>query len=227
MSKLLTSSRQLTDLLVKSKAGDFAATLALSDYASNLTPKLAMSEEHAQISVLRKTDPSSYLKTIGLLILRLNGQFNVARPMNTEQIADLTARIGKKFYYLRLAELFYVFDQAVSGRYGPAYQSLDSETVMSWIEKYDVTERTPVAIAVSSERAEQKQGKLSDSEYGDFLQRVADGHKTHVEAAKRISDDWRTAQNEARARYVREKAAGLVKDYSNEDQPDSDHETVP
>ena len=146
--------------------------------------------------------------------------------MNTEQIADLTARIGKKFYYLRLPELLYAFDQAVSGRYGPAYQSLDSETVMSWIEKYDVTERTPVAIAVTAEKVEQKQDRLSDSEYADFLKRVKEGKKTEVESQRRVSDNWRDAQNDARARYLREKAAGIVQDYSNENQPDANHESA-
>ena len=127
------------------------AALSLSKYATALTPALAMNPANKQLSVLRKEDEANYLKMIALLLMRTAELLNVsaANSLSTIQTADLAIRIGQAYYYLRMEELVYVFNRAQNGIYGKDYNRLDAPTVMGWLERYDVDERTPLAIQMN------------------------------------------------------------------------------
>ncbi|MDB5240105.1 MAG: hypothetical protein JWP57_730 [Spirosoma sp.] len=191
----------------------------LSRFCAALTPAQALSPENKQLSVLKKEDETHYLKVVALLLTRCRELLNI-KPENSlsvMQTVDLAYRIGKDYYYLRLEEILYVIQQATSGRYGKDYNRLDAATVMGWLERYDVEERTPLVVNRSQQPVVESAQPLNDEELDKFYQRVAAGEKTDVPANRRVSDDFRDAQNAARLRYVSEKAEGIVQDYSKED----------
>lgn len=156
------------------------AALSLSKYASSLTPAVAMNPANKQLSVLRKEDEASYLKVIAMLLMRTAELLNVsaANSLSTIQTADLTVRIGKQYYYLRMEELVYVFNRAQNGVYGKDYNRLDAPTVMGWIEQYDVNERTPLVVSLHERAAQQSDQKAvrhaSDEELQEYVNRVAE-----------------------------------------------------
>lgn len=136
-------------MLIASKAGDYGAALQLSQAAADLTPALAM-QNPQQLSGLKRENEGNYLKLISLLLMRVMELLNVTNTLSAAQLADLAVRIGKKYYYLRLEELVYVFQQAQNGAYGKDYNRLDSTIIMEWIDRYDVDERTPLVVSVAT-----------------------------------------------------------------------------
>lgn len=173
-----------------------------------------MREEMA-LSGLRKADEAAYLKTIGLLLLRTMELLNATNSLTTAQIADLTVRISKQYYYFRLDELVYVLDRGAQGEYGRDYNRVDAGLIMGWLEQYDTTERLwAVEEARQQAYVETPTEPLSDELLGKLYQRVRAGEKTEiVHVAPRFSEQEKQQQDEARLRYIAEKRAGIVEDY--------------
>ncbi len=189
--------------------GSLEASMSLSRYCTELTPFNAQSHVSAQLSLLRKESEKGYLKAISLLIIRLTESLNITNTLSVNQIADLAVRIGKRFYYLRLPELMYVFQRASDGAYGSDYNRLDAAKVLGWIERYDLEERLT---AIESQRGtfDETAKPLNDEQLTAFYKRVADGEKTvnteHLRNSERnLPEAAKFA--EARLRYVKEKNA--------------------
>ncbi|MBO0947556.1 hypothetical protein [Fibrella forsythiae] len=168
--------------LLQGKAGDMGAALSLSKYATSLTPAMAMHPANKQLSVLRKEDEAKYLKVIATLLMRTAELLNVsaANSLSTIQTADLAIRIGKSYYYLRLEELVYVFNRAQNGVYGKDYNRLDAPTVMGWLDRYDIDERTPLVLSmnqVAAAKLENPDMQPDERAKREYLERArAAGH---------------------------------------------------
>lgn len=208
-------STTLIARLANSITGVYKETVKLNEYVADLTPATAMNAPGVPLSQLRRYDEASYFKTIAMVLTRAIEQLNATNTLTNNQITDLTVRISKRFYYLKLDELLYVIQQATDGRYGRDFNRIDTTSVFDWITRYDVEERSPLVVAESTAPVDiEKAPKLDDEGLKAFHERVAAGEKTQrAPEPKRYSDD-RTKQNEARARYLREKSAGIVQDYS-------------
>ena len=189
--------------------------MLLGDYAEELTPFKLLNEPGAAISVLRRYDEKSYLKAISLLLTRCSVILNATNTLTDFQIGDLAVRIGKRYYFLKLEEILYVIQQATNGAYGKDFNRIDSIVVMGWLDAYDVNERTPLVSSVSSYKVDETPARMNDVELNQYYQRVADGHKTATESTTRLADLEKAKQDEARKRYVEEKAKGIVEDSQN------------
>ncbi|MBN8826469.1 MULTISPECIES: hypothetical protein [unclassified Spirosoma] len=201
--------------LAVSFAGDYKTSIYLSKYTANLTPEKAINAPGVQLSVIRRHNESSFYKTISLLLDRAKILLNATNTLTPIQISDCAARIAKHYYYLKIDEILLVIQRAVDGYYGKDYNRIDGGVVMEWIRRYDVEERTPLVVASSTEPVEiEKKEKLTAEGLDDFYKKASTTKNPMPKPEpKRVSDD-RQKQAEARARYLAEKRAGIVQDYS-------------
>ena len=107
---------------------------------SNLTVEVAMKQEH-QLSALKKEDQRTSEFLISLMVELIAEQFNVKETFSPLQMLDCTLSIMERFWYLRPEEILYAFKQAKLGHYGPVYNKLDSQTILTWLHKYDTEDR--------------------------------------------------------------------------------------
>lgn len=143
----------------------------ISEFCTDLTPMRAMQPDLPQLSLLRRQDENLFRKAVGLALIRLTETLNITNTLNTTQIANLTTKIGKTYYYLRFEELLYVFERGAGGKLGPSYNKLDTEIIEKWIEYYDVHERTDVAISLANS-GHTFAKPLSDEELRDFYEKA-------------------------------------------------------
>lgn len=78
---------------------------------------------------------------------------NVGKTMNDLQIARTADLILDEFFYLKPEDFKLCFDRALMGKYGVAFDRLDTQIVFSWLYKY------------CGDRAE----KADDSSYQDHV----------------------------------------------------------
>lgn len=199
----LTSSLQLIASLAQAQTGELSSAMELSRYCSNLTPVAAMSPVTAPLSLLRREHETDYLKAIALLVMRAMELVNATNTLSTTQIADLTMRIGKTYFYLRLPEILLCFQRAADGAYGTDYNRIDAAKVMGWLEQYDVNERTPAAerLRLEADDARRKEAdtvegetpadEVTEADMRAYLERAkAEGH--NVPEFNELTDEQRT-----------------------------------
>lgn len=101
--------------------------------------KKAVESESVSLAVLKKqTSEESVIKYIILWLTKLNEFLNISRKMNFDQMQQTAEYILQDYYYLKQADLYYIFSQAEKGRYGEFYECLDGAKILSWFEKYDI-----------------------------------------------------------------------------------------
>lgn len=119
--------------------------------------------------------------------------FNVGKTMNDVQVAMTADLIISRYYYLKLEELKYCFQQAMC--YGKVFDRLDGNVILGWIRDYDMMRDECVTDASISEANEKKrQSETSGMFYNDYiayLQKLADEgddiakHKLEINASVR------------------------------------------
>lgn len=114
--------------------------IALVREQAGLTIQKAMTQQH-QLSYFKNNDPIVAEMVISMLVELVAEQFNVKESFSDVQIVDCTLSILEKYWYLRPEEIMYVFKQAKLGKYGPVYNRLDTQTILTWLHKYDTDER--------------------------------------------------------------------------------------
>ncbi|GAB3783223.1 hypothetical protein GCM10028818_40730 [Spirosoma horti] len=185
--------------LQQMRAGHIMAVgIGLSAITANGLPDVL--KNGTQLSVLRKTDESTLLKALLILIGLTNDALNVPR-MNPAQMLDAARHITKSFWYFKPEEIAYAFDQGRSGRYGKVYNRLDLEILEGWLLAYDTTERLALCERGRSEEQHQNENdnRLSVDAVRQSYQRFADGEPTlqqKRETQKRLED-----QQERRERH--------------------------
>ncbi len=82
--------------------------------------------------------------------------FNVGKTMNQMQVIFVVNAIKSDYYFLKIEELKYCFEQAKKGRYGTMFDRIDAAVIFGWIDKY-LEERTEMAYIDNIEK--QKKNK--------------------------------------------------------------------
>ena len=101
--------------------------------------KKAVESDTVSLAVLRKANSEkAVIEYIILWLVRLNEFLNISRKMSFEQMQQTAEYILQDYYYLKQADLYYIFSQAEKGRYGEFYDCLDGAKILSWFEKYDI-----------------------------------------------------------------------------------------
>jgi len=107
--------------------------------------ELCLNSDTPALSELRKDNGEDKVLTmLEMWILDINEFFNVQRKMKPNQIKETALMILEDFYYLRVADLNYVFSNAKKGRYGELYGTLDGSKVYAWFVEHD-NERASMA----------------------------------------------------------------------------------
>jgi hypothetical protein len=107
---------------------------------ASLTIQTAMQQEH-QLGFLKNEDPMAAEMIVSMMIELIAEQFNVKDTFSDIQILDCTLSVMERFWYLRLEEILFTFKQAKLVKYGPVYNRLDTQTILTWLHKYDTEDR--------------------------------------------------------------------------------------
>lgn len=90
-----------------------------------------------QVSVLTNEVGETVLNALlTLAVTDLVNSFNVGKTMNDDQIVYVVETIKVDYYFIRIDELKYCFNQARKGRYGQIYDRIDAAIICQWIDKY-------------------------------------------------------------------------------------------
>ncbi len=131
-------------------------------YWITTSPKTALeafSSESVSLAKLKKESGEIVTKAFCVFIIsELVESFNLGKTMNDRQIAFAAEQIMTDYFFLKIDELKYCFNQATKGRYGIIYDRLDTSILFSWIEKY-LEERLDIAATkMENENKEFKAG---------------------------------------------------------------------
>lgn len=120
------------------------------------TAKEALNTTIPQVSVLKNEIGETILNALlTLAVSDLVNSFNIGKTMNDEQIVFVVETIKIDYYFIRLDELKYCFNQAKKGRYGQIYDRIDCATICQWVEKY-FEERMGVVYELRMEEEKQE-----------------------------------------------------------------------
>ena len=99
-----------------------------------------------QVSKAKAGNPDKLLAVIVEEITGLMLAFKVNRTFQSPQeIRNLAEGIIEDFWYLRIEDIRLCFRRAKNGLYGNVYERLDSNTIYSWLNRYDAEEKTPTS----------------------------------------------------------------------------------
>ena len=93
---------------------------------------------------------------VTVFLTDLLSNYNLIRPMSTEQTVSCVKTIISKYYYWKPEDFKYCFDNVLFGRYGKDYKvfdRIDIATVLSWCELHD-NERMEKAMEINSKKHE-------------------------------------------------------------------------
>jgi len=117
----------------------FSPVSMVMEYRHVKTVKDAIESEPNALSYYSKHVGDSVV--IGMIeahIFGLNDSINVKSPLKPLQMKEIAVEIESTFFYLSMAEIFYVFRQAKLGKLGKLYGALSMEVILDWFEKYSM-----------------------------------------------------------------------------------------
>lgn len=109
-------------------------------YAPAGAPKfeVLLSQETLQVSEWKRMlGKDKVTELIFFLIEDLNNYFNVSRPMNTSQMANLAIEMTETLWMIRMEEIVAFFESIKKQRYGKIYERLDPAFIWELYEQYD------------------------------------------------------------------------------------------
>jgi hypothetical protein len=110
-----------------------SSEVQLTEYTLSLTPAKAF---NGQLSNFVKNNYNDLFLAIEKLLVMLILRLNVGKNLEPHQLTPLAKKIYSKYYFFSLDEIALVFSKGSSGEFGPLYNKLDEETIMSWFPKY-------------------------------------------------------------------------------------------
>lgn len=115
-------------------------------------------------------------------ITGLVNSFNVGKNMSDTQISFVRETIKTDYWYLKLDELKYIFNQAKKGRYGKVYDRVDCAIICEWLDQY-VLERDEIVTEkrVAEQRFQETIKPDEDSPVISFATILADLKKKEIE----------------------------------------------
>lgn len=142
-----------------------------------------------QISKLKKFEPLRTKVAIGRLVTDLMMAFNA--DMSEQQISMLVNQILQEFWYFKIEELAFIFQQAITGK-RKIYGKLNVAEIMNWLHDYDVNERQNYISSINGtndktdyfREVEQKEKIQMGNERKKQVMRLS-----AIEEAKRIVDN--------------------------------------
>ena len=117
----------------------------------------ALEADGSSLALIRKDHNHETVKELVMNeMVKLNNFVNASRKMSLEQMEMTADLIIREYYYLKLHEVQYVFEQAMCGRYGKLYESLDGFKIMEWINTYDKVRTVNFEVKLEQESHERR-----------------------------------------------------------------------
>lgn len=105
--------------------------------AGNPNFELLISKQTTQLSQWkRQYGVDKVTEIIFFLIEDLNNYFNVSRPMNTTQMANLAIEFTQELWWARMEEIIAFLEGVKKQRYGKVYERLDPAYIWEMWDKY-------------------------------------------------------------------------------------------
>ncbi len=102
------------------------------------TVSLCFNSDTPSLAELKKDNgEDKVLSLLEIWILDINDFFNVNNKMKPGQIKETAIMVLQDFYYLKIADLNFVFTNAKKGKYGNLYGSLDGSKIYQWFSEHD------------------------------------------------------------------------------------------
>lgn len=111
----------------------------LAEYQFGLTCEKAI--ESVPVSVIKKLDPLAFQFAFDSLLGILWDNVSVNQKFSIGQIPMIREAVFTRYYFLTIDEVAYVLKNGIIGKYKKEYNKLDIETLMTWFEIYDTSER--------------------------------------------------------------------------------------
>jgi len=111
----------------------------LAEYQFGLTCEKAI--ESVPVSVIKKIDPMAFQFSFDMLLSILWDNVSVNQKFSIGKIPMIREAIFTRYYFLTIDEVAYVLKNGTIGKYKKEYNKLDLETLMTWFELYDTSER--------------------------------------------------------------------------------------
>lgn len=131
----------------------------------NTQPKTAIEAFNSKTqSIVKLSKELPVIVLDSLLTIALTDlieSFNIGKTMNDVQVNFTIEAIKTDYYFLKIEELKFCFNEARKGRYGTMYDRIDCAVICGWIEKYL---ETRIEIAYEQNMKEQKLKSISTVE---------------------------------------------------------------
>lgn len=98
------------------------------------------------------TKIEAYLK---IWLINLNESLNLKRPLTESQISETAFMILDGNKNLTISDINLIFKRAKSGEYGPFFESLSIDKVLTWFSQY-FEERCNIAAELTRRKADQE-----------------------------------------------------------------------
>ncbi len=133
-------SERFMKCIISHKQGvNFEFKELAADLVTNGAPNFpAIIERGTQMSLLKKEKGSEFLAMIlSLLIADFQKSFNLIRPMNDEQIANLSMDLINDYWSYKFEDFVAFFQLAKKGVYGKILDRMDNNTIQAMLLVYD------------------------------------------------------------------------------------------
>ncbi|GEM55261.1 hypothetical protein B0A58_07340 [Flavobacterium branchiophilum NBRC 15030 = ATCC 35035] len=121
-------------------------TQALTNYLpENFIPKVKAIKTVKQALEQRTSSLAKIKKNVGTVrtealikvyLVRLNDLLDLKKPLSEEAINEIANILTTDYYSLTMTDIVFVLQQAVKGKYGEMFESLNIPKVIKWFEIY-------------------------------------------------------------------------------------------
>ncbi|OWP79937.1 hypothetical protein BWK63_13700 [Flavobacterium covae] len=105
---------------------------------------------------------------IKIYLVRVNELLDLKKPLSEEAINEIAHILTTEYYNLNMTDVVFVLQQAIKGRYGEMFETLNISKVVKWFDIY-FNERCNTAEEMSYKEAHQYRSTFGRERSSDAL----------------------------------------------------------
>ncbi len=119
---------------------------ALTNYLpENFLPKVKVLTTIKQVLEQKTSSLAKIKKEVGIVrtealikvyLIRLNELLDLKKPLSEDAINEIASILTTDYYNLSMTDVVFVTNQAIKGKYGEMFESLNIPKVLKWFETY-------------------------------------------------------------------------------------------
>ncbi len=157
-----------------------------------------------QISKLRRENPEQLVKTLFAGLWSLVKTVDANKTMNQGETQECVEVILIDYHWMKLEEIFYVFQKIRRGDYGKLYERLKMPEILNAICEYDLDERERYVIKANAKHKEVEKEPIisNDIPAAEMYENYLEAKEKEANKPKEKDEDFATF----RTRYLTEQA---------------------